>query len=551
MALNNRELLSPYCVTATYTAQRIPQFVGNKLIEALPPSMSDEELFQLLSQQPPFQAEQRNWATHERMYMLMELKNFLVPLSRHFELARALDSMLRSGYVGRMPRTPEHNDVYKAIHENEVARRSFAQSARIHTPQLSTSLIGMSGLGKTTVVKRWCAHIAPVIYHEDFHVYQVPYLHVEMPSDGASIKGLAKGILQKLDELIPGAKYYENYAMKARPGADALMRSVARVMHRHFVGILICDEVQNLVNSHKGQQTVMTELVSACNDLGVPILFIGTTKAMKILSLDFRQARRSCGHGIKPWQRLSSRGGDGAINEWTELIQVIWQNQWLRRPVELTDELSDTLYRYSQGIIDVALTLFASAQARAMLDGSERLTPQLIRRVYIEELGTLHSAIDALHRNDIDAISRFDDISSELELSRVIEDMPGRARALSSSLHQVTSGHQSYIPTLTNAMVALGLTEADALAAAKSTIKSNQERLLIEGAAEALSHVKRPRKLRPAKVAESDAPGSSYDDRPNDYRRASEAARKDGRSVLHHMHAMGLIQPLHTIIQVN
>jgi len=78
-------------------------------------------------------------------------------------------------------------------------------------------------VGKTTLVKRWCAHIDEVIYHPDLHVYQVPYLHVEMPSDGSSIKGLAHGILQRLDQLIPGANYYHDYAIKGRPGADTLI----------------------------------------------------------------------------------------------------------------------------------------------------------------------------------------------------------------------------------------------------------------------------------------------------------------------------------------
>jgi len=94
--------------------------------------------------------------------------------------------------------------------------------------------------------------IPKVIYHEEYNLYQIPYLHVEMPSDGSSIKGLAHGILQKLDELIPGADYYSQYALKGKAGADTIMRSVARLMNLHLVGLHICDEVQNLTNATKG-----------------------------------------------------------------------------------------------------------------------------------------------------------------------------------------------------------------------------------------------------------------------------------------------------------
>lgn len=515
MATNHRNVLSPNCALADYKAQRIPQFIGNKLIEALPLSMSDEELHEALFLKPKFSPEQRNWHTHERMYMLMGLKNFMVPLSKHFELGRALDTMIRSGYVGRAPRTPEHNATFKTIHENEKAKRSFSQSVETRTPQLSTSLIGISGMGKTTLVERWCAHIDKVIYHPALYVYQVPYLHIEMPSDGSSIKGLAHGILQQLDQLIPGANYYSNYALKGRPGADTLMRSVARLMHQHFVGILICDEVQNLANARKGQQTVMTELVSACNDLKVPILFIGTTKALKVLSLDFRQARRSCGHSVTPWKRLPSEVEPGEINEWRKFVQALWENQWVRNPCELTDMLLTTMYRYSQGIIDVAITLFASAQARAMVDGSETITPELICKVFVEELEPLHEAIDALHHNDIEAIAKFDDISSGIELSALLDGIARKAHSKVSPLYRVTSDDPTYVERIAAGLAAMGYGEEESIAAAESTIRPNQRLTLIQGARSAINALTAPTKPSRSKGGMVAAELPTYEDRPS------------------------------------
>lgn len=550
MTTDNLNTLSPNCVIANYTPQRIPQFVGNKLVEALPPSMSDDQLYAALSLAPPFAPAQREWPTHERMYMLKELKNFMVPLSKHFELGRALDTMIRSGYVGRAPRTPAHNEIYKGIHENEKAQRSFAQSASTHTPQLSTSLIGISGMGKTTLVKRWCAHIDEVIYHPELHVYQVPYLHIEMPSDGSSVKGLAHGILQKLDQLIPGANYYEDHALKGRPGADTLMRSVARVMNRHFVGILICDEVQNLANSRKGQQTVMTELVSACNDLKVPILFIGTTKAMKVLSLDFRQARRSCGHGVTPWERLPDCVAPGTIDEWREFVEVLWQNQWVKNPVELTDHLLMSMYRFSQGIIDVAITLFASAQARAMLDGSETVTAELIQQVFADELRPLHKAIDALQRNDIEAIAMFDDIGATIELSGVIDAMSRKAQSKASPLYQVTSADSTYVPRISASLVAAGFGEEEALAAAESTVRSNQRLTLIQGTKQAIAALTVPTRLAKSRSQNVATEIESYNDRPHDYRRAMSAAKQDGRPVLHHLRELRQVHSIHDLLEL-
>lgn len=282
--------LSPcvHAVQAQYVPQRLPQFQGNPLIEALPPPLTDQSLVDAMLLMPSYAKEQKMWSTAERLMMLETLQNFMVPMRRHMELCGALDAMLRAGYVGRAPRTAGHAEIFQSIYQKQMAGHSFAQAADSRTPQISTALIGISGMGKSTSVQRWYAHLPKVIYHEQYNLYQIPVLHVEMPSDGSSIKGLAHGILQKIDELIPGANYYDMYTQRGRAGADTLLRSVARVMNLHLVGMLICDEVQNLANARKGSQTVMTELVSACNDLKVPILFIGTNKAAHVLSTDFR-----------------------------------------------------------------------------------------------------------------------------------------------------------------------------------------------------------------------------------------------------------------------
>lgn len=507
----------------------------------------------MLTVHPPFAVEQREWETYERMHMLVELKNFMVPLSRHIECCRSIDSLHRGGYVGRAPLTPEHTKITQGIHGLQTAKKTFTQAANTHTPQLSTSLIGISGMGKTTLIKRWFSRIAPVIHHPDLHVYQVPYLHIEMPSDGASIKGLAHAILQKLDELIPGANYYEDYAIKGRPGADTLMRSVARLMHRHYVGILVCDEVQNLANSRKGQQTVMTELVSACNDLKVPILFIGTTKANKILSLDFRQARRSCGHGISSWERLPSSVPEGHVNEWKEFIEVLWNFQWVRNPVALSEPLLTAMYRFSQGIIDVAITLFASAQARAMLDGSETITTTLIAKVFMEELGPLHKPIDALHFGDFEAVAQFDDISSECNLSGIIDKMALRAQSKASALYRVTSEDPSYETRIAAGLVAMGFGPEEAASAAQSTVVKNQKMTLIEGSKKAMALLSVPSKVPKARVNSKDAAHEetdSFDARPGDFRRAISAARESGEPILHEMKRLHLVRPLTELLEL-
>lgn len=552
--MDNLQKLSPHCVRASYTPQRLPQFKGNPLIEALPPTMSDEQLTSALALSPEFEAEQRQWETHERFQMLTTLTTFCVPLSRHIELARALDSLMRTGYVGRAPRTPEHAKIFQAIYENQKNGFNFSQSATSIVTQKSTSLIGISGMGKTTTVERFTAHIPKVIYHggtdanKDLNLYQIPYLHVEMPSDGSSIRGLAIAIFHQLDTLVPGATYYEDYAVRGKPGADVMMRNVARVMNTHLVGLLICDEVQNLANAHKGGQTVMTELVSATNELKCPILFIGTNKAAQVLGLDFRTARRSTGYGIAPWDRLHEGNGEGETHEWDRFLVELWKYQWVRKPVPLNEHFSHVMYHYSQGVIDIAIKLFASAQARAMLDQSETLTPELLADVYARELRLMHPMIEALRNDDIAKLSQYDDIAP-IGLKEILKGMDLKLKSKASPLYSVKSTDSTYVDRIAKGLTSMGFGEEDAVQAAESTVQDGKTLTVLEGAQAAIKSLTTPKRLSNKKSTPDKPEAFSFDDRPFDYRHAIRAAGLNDSDVLTEMKLLGMAPSLEELLE--
>lgn len=551
--MDNQKLLSPSCVQATYTPQRLPHYKGNPMIEALPPSLSDEELFELFTVRPDFDPEQRTWTAGERLQMIGTLRRVLVPLRRHVELAQALDTMLRNGYVGRIPRTPEYARRCQAIYEAQKTGTRQRSSTADFTSQLSALLMGLSGMGKTSVVKQWLTQFPEVIYHKDTNTYQVLHLHIEMPSDGSSIKGLAHAILHKMDQLIPGANYFRDYANGGRTGADSLMRSVARVLNMHFVGFIVADEIQNLANSNKGKQTVMTELVSACNELGVPILFIGTNKAGKVFNLDFRQSRRASGQGITAWDRLSHETDEYGANEWLDFLATIWGYQWVARPVALDAQYVEHMYHYSQGVIDIAVKLFASAQARAILDGSEQLTPELLSSVYNNEFKLLHPMVDALRDNDLERLTQYEDIAP-IGLDDLIQSVERRMKAKVSDAYKVKRTDTTFVGRVAAALVSSGYGEEEATSAACEVEREGKARNLAEGtnaAIRKLTAIKPVPRAKAKKPDETPPPQESFDDRPGDYRRAIQAARLAGTSIHSQLHSFGMARPFDELVALD
>jgi hypothetical protein len=544
---------SPMCtsyIVAQYEAQRLPQFKGNPMIEALPPSMSDEQLYDSMCALPEFTPEQRSWSKDERLQMLMTLSQFMIPLKRHLELARTIDTMMRSGYVGRAPRTPEF---IRKMQNNYLSKFTGVTDVNVvlaKNPQLSTLLMGVPGVGKTTATRQCFSNYPQVIWHPDLNVYQITYIQVEMPSDGASIKGLAHGIFLQLDKLIPGANYYETYALRGKPGADTLMRSVSRVLNQHFVGFLVADEVQNLANSFKGKQTVMTELVSACNDLGVPILFIGTNKAAGVFSTDFRQSRRAVGYGLEHWDRLHEFDSDGKSGEWYDFLEVLWGFQWVKKPICLNARFSSILYDYSQGVIDIAIKLLVSAQAQAISDGSEKLSEELFADVYFKQMMLIHPMIDALRENNIEKLVSYPDLA-HIGINEMLHSINIKLREKASKANSVSQADSTFEPRITASLVAAGFDEDDATAVAKKIAEGSASMTLVEGITQAIDMLKNKKSVAPKRKVTKKEPALADQHAIDDYRTAIDLAKKESVPIYDEMHQLGLVKPLKSILKLS
>lgn len=532
-----------HVLEARYVKQRIPRYQGNPLIEALPLPPDEEQLFNWLQARPDFHPDQRQWATHDRIQMLMGLSNFMVPLARHFELAHSIDSLIREGYMGRAPRTPEHTQIFQRIYDNTQNGKVFDQDKTLSSAPHTRALIGLSGLGKTTTFNRIAGRYPEVIFHPGLHLWQVPFLHIEAPYDGASVKGLAHSILRKMDELIPDSNYYELYALKGKPGAETLINHAARVLHAHCVGMVVVDEIQNLSNASSNEQKLMTLLVSHSNVMKIPMLFIGTNKAKRLLGLDFRQARRAS--GLAPWDRLQRQSLEQP-QEWEDFLSVLWQFQWVKQPVQLNESFSQAMYFYTQGIIDLAIQLFMACQARAMHDGSETLSANLIDVVWKANFGLLEPMVSALRRNDIKALAQFEDIAP-MDIDSIIRDinLTGYGQRIRSA--SVGPDNELFVPLVSNALNAMGVDEDTSRQLAEMASGEAGVGDVLDGTKSAIAKLKPPRRVstKATPVGNGDFVYSL-----DDYRRAVQAAKLAGTSVLQQLTKFGMAPNLEDIIPI-
>jgi len=186
------------------------------------------------------------------------------------------------------------------------------------------------------------------------------------------------------------------------------MLSIMSQVARHTgLGMLVIDEIQHLKQAKSGgSEKMLNFFVTMVNTISVPVVLIGTTKAMSVLQSEFRQARRGSGQGDMVWERLQKD------SNWDLLMGALWDYQWTKKEVSFTPEISDVMYEESQGIIDIAVKLYAMAQIRAIYSGIEEVNPDLIRQVARENLKLVQPMLEALKSGDMRRISQFEDIST-------------------------------------------------------------------------------------------------------------------------------------------
>lgn len=226
-----------------------------------------------------------------------------------------------------------------------------------------------------------------------------------------------------------------------------MLIDMAGVASRHFLGVLIIDEIQNLREAKRdGAAQVHNFLVQLDNELGIPVVLVGTPKAQSVLTGEFRRARRASGLGAFPWDRMAED------EEWKVFTNTLWKYQYTRKPTLLTEELCHTLYFESQGITDLAVKVYMLAQieaiARATTDDEEEITKDLIELVAQDRLRYMQRFLNALRKNNSEELKKYEDIAP-LDLEFVVSEAVStlRRKQESNSVLSVTGEEETRIHT--------------------------------------------------------------------------------------------------------
>lgn len=345
------------------------------IINALPSMKSGSELISALEIRPEYDTGIITADTPTRLMALSELYRIYIPSQMSVEIYSKLYLALRRSMQkkGTKIAVQQQYQNFKAIRQQE--------SNGIIGGSDSFTIIGVSGIGKSSAINRAIELITEnrIIEVEKPYTNIIPCVIVQCPFD-SSVKGLLLEILRKVDEAMD-SRYYQN-ALKARATTDMLIGSVSQVSLNH-IGMLVVDEIQNVVNSKNGKSLIgaLTQLI---NNSGISICMVGTPESTVFFGQAMQLARRSVG------LQYNTMCYDAYFQDF---CKGVFGYQFVKQRTNITDAVIEWLYEHSSGVTSVVITLIHDAQEIAILNGKEVLNLETLNEAYLQRLSLLHGYI--------------------------------------------------------------------------------------------------------------------------------------------------------------
>jgi hypothetical protein len=351
--------------SATYKPAILPEHNGNPLIEALPAKMNDEGVLINLGNYPQCTSIERGLEAFERVEYLTRLKDLRQPLPIYIQCFRAIEFALKEGYSSKNPLIATTQNY---LHYSDDNRPPVIPSSGAFIPKGSgTTVIGESGVGKTSMLEQILNYFPDVIQHHDYKGFplnfkQIVWLKVDCPYD-SSVRAFCHRLLIELD-LKLGVP-----PTKPASTIPALLTQIESRIKSGFLGILVIDEMQNLnLAKAGGSDRLIGFIHNIVNSLGIPILFCANPPFNELLSETMKTARRAENNGYFEVKLMQ--------NDllWELFAKSLWELQWTDKETPFTKELSDRLFTLSVGNMDLAVRIYREAQRTVIGTHNERIS---------------------------------------------------------------------------------------------------------------------------------------------------------------------------------
>lgn len=358
---------------AVYRSDAQPD--GNPLIEALPEQLDVQQLYDELVVLDVLPKNYRSLPVARRVALTEKLRSVYVPLDFAATVYALLCRGFRSAYTGKtvLSITKRLSAIGTAI---EYRKYSLIPEAEHQAD--SFSLLGFSGMGKTYTLNKLLAMFPQVIKHKkyfdnEFDQIQIPYIRIQCPPND-SPKGACIQILNAVDALLGSNLSAEEE--RSHSNTDMLISRIAQVCTRFCIGAIVIDEIQNIVSMRSkipaNESLFVRFLVELSNKTGVCLICVGTPNVGGYFEAVPHLARRTRGPRIMPLEN----------NEvFYKILYALWSQLPLLELPPLNEEIRETVYTISNGVIETMAGLLISTAQYAFAYKKESIDAKMLREV--------------------------------------------------------------------------------------------------------------------------------------------------------------------------
>ena len=403
------DLSSQNIVTARYVKSKIAFDNGNMFIEALPrPREGTKEIFAAYNKEIGMFTEEskKEMKPYEKLSAISLIRQIRFPLPFHQSLEEEVYMSLLNSYRNR------HQITEKSVDgTTEVVKLKGKDSS---ATSAGFSLLGYSGCGKSSALEILFSNYPRVIMHEIDEYTKIPqivYLVVNCTAN-SNFSALYTSIGTAIDNALGYASpVYETIIEKARSlGAKA--DKVRDLIERFSIGIIIFDEIQ-LINFASTKENSIEGLMTLANKTKVAMGVIGTEDAFSMMFHKLRTGRRF-GESIIGHEYCKN------YDYFKFIVNSLFNYQWFDTYVKPTEAMTQTLYKYSKGIIDQVIGIFIFMQ----LDYIKADKKPIVNEEYIKKVADKHyPGLQQLLSNLEDPVSEARRIQLVKEGNKEISDI--------------------------------------------------------------------------------------------------------------------------------
>ncbi|MDM4772858.1 TniB family NTP-binding protein [Solimonas sp. SE-A11] len=404
---------------------------NNLLLKHLPKTLSRMEFFKNSAAIPVATEKDRNAPIEERMMKLIANLDSFYPRKELYPLYLAIDGHMRNGYLIRSKELL-HNGMPVL---GDWSQTDFERAFKIalaaidyQTDEHAILFTGAAGSGKSSGMEKIQSLYSRTIDHARLSAGKVPLLQIPILyvrcMGRVTPRAVAMGFFDALRKIV-GPEFVAHY--HERRSVYALYAGIALLCNLFAIGMVMWDEFQDVLQAKGAEpRTILNLMLASISVSKTPMLICGTYHTYDLFTRDVRAGRRFAAGDFRLHRMRNPKA-----TEWEDLCKVRWSYQLVKHQAELTPDLVELLYLYSQGLPAFLNAVMITSQRVAMENESEILNSENIKEGF-RRAGLIHGAVYALKSGDLAALQNFPDIWHP-DLMTDIDDLMKRAEAKSQA----------------------------------------------------------------------------------------------------------------------